>query len=821
VDTAVAKINAQMPDPNNTDVGDGLNTAGFRFNTPSNSFEDQYTFKVDHNVTSTNRAFFRFSRQRNSSIDTLNNAERTYPGQIDGTQGGTRWGYAVGDDWTIRPNLINEFRIGYQKADTAFLRPNRPKGPAYITSLVTDVQYAGFPQGRYSPVIDVTENLTWIKSKHVIKAGTNIRRTLQYGWDEFGTQPDVRSQVANGATVPTTIGPASLTAAQRSVFEQLYNDILGRVDRVASTFYSDLTKFQAAGAPRVRNYMLREGGFFVQDDWKISRKLTLNVGMRWEFYLKPTERDTLQGRLDGAETINGVTPNTNLTMQRSNDWVSTDFNNFAPRFGFAYDLMGDGRTAIRGSYGIFYDRMMGSVTSGIDSNTPGFASTLYAYPNQTSTPASDVRLADNPAGPATPAAPTLNYPATRSTNIRILNPNLRTGYVQNYSLNVQRELIRNTVLDVGYVGNRGVKLLMLRDLNQPKVTPELLADFKTIAAFVGNSATAVPASNVFVRLYGTAAAAATALGASNFTQGRLGTVLNSLDTNSSNFNRYAAAGLPSTYLRLYPQFLGMQVGTNDGRSYYDSLQISIRRNTGALRTSFNYTLSHALDNVGAYSTTSSSQEGNGFATPIDNYNVRLMRGTADFDRRHAFNSTASYTLPVGKGRRFGANMGRIANMLIGGWDIGALTVWQSGAPFTVLSQRATGAFTNNTWANYSGSKSVGSVERRGDGVYFLTAADFANFGFPGPGEVGTSGRNTFRQPRFFNLDASLVKKFKITEGHSVGFRAEAYNAFNNANFSTLTVNLNNPASQFGKLGSTVGAQGTSARVLQLSLRYDF
>ena len=141
IDKGVAAINAQMPDPNNFDVGDGLNTAGYRFNVPSNSFEDQFTIKGDHNISNSNHAFLRWSWQRNSSIDTLNNAERTYPGQVDGTQGGHRWGFAVGDDWIFSPRLVNEFRIGYQSASVDFLRPNRPNGPAYVANLVTNVQY--------------------------------------------------------------------------------------------------------------------------------------------------------------------------------------------------------------------------------------------------------------------------------------------------------------------------------------------------------------------------------------------------------------------------------------------------------------------------------------------------------------------------------------------------------------------------------------------------------------------------------------------------------------------------------------------------------
>jgi hypothetical protein len=278
------------------------------------------------------------------------------------------------------------------------------------------------------------------------------------------------------------------------------------------------------------------------------------------------------------------------------------------------------------------------------------------------------------------------------------------------------------------------------------------------------------------------------------------------------------------------------LGTNDGRSYYDSLQISVRRTAGALKAGFNYTWSHSLDNVGGYSTTSSTQEGNGYAPPIDNYNLRLMRGTSDFDRRHSFNSNIAYTLPVGKGKKFGGSKGTLFDSLLGGWDMGVLTTWQTGAPFTVFSQRATGPLAtsttapSNSWVNYTGSRE-GSVDRRKDGVYFFTTDQVAQItnpsAFPGLGELGTSGRNSFRNPRFFNMDASLVKKFRITETHSVSFRAEAYNVFNNPNFeftgtnSSTANNIITNAATFGKFSRTVGGQGTSARTMQMTLRYDF
>src|SRR5215475_8152992 len=714
IDKGVAAINAQMPLPSNFDLGDGLNTGGFRFNAPSNSFEDQYTLKGDHNITATNRAFFRWSWQRNSSIDTLNNAERTYPGQIDGTQGGHRWGYAIGDDWMTQ-SFVNEFRIGYQQATVDFLRPNRPNGPAYRTNLVTDVQYAPFPQGRWSPVIDLTENLTWLHGTHTFKMGTNLRRTLQHAYDLAGTLPNLTTTTGNGNTVPLTIGAQIPSGTNRTTFENLYNDILGRLNQVIMTFYSNLDEFQPAGAPRVRDYVLKEGGFFFQDDWKVTRRLSLNAGLRYEVFLKPIEENTLQGRLDKAGMVDGINQITNLTVKRSNDWISTDRNNFAPRFGFAYDLKGDGRTAIRGNYGIYYDRTMGAVASGVDSATPGFTQQVPVFPNQT--PGSDIRYSDVYPSPQRPADPVLTLAATRSTNIRIINPNLRTGYVQNYSLNIQHEIIRNTVIDVGYIGNRGVKLYMHRDVNQPRVPAGFLNDFRELAAFSANNATVVSPSNVFIRLFGTAAAARDAAGATNLAQGNLGAVIENVDRTSANFNKYAAAGLPDTYFRNYPQFNQVQLGTNDGRSYYDSLQISVRRTVGALKAGFNYTWSHALDNFGGYSTTSSTQDGNGYTPPIDNYNLRLMRGTSDFDRRHVFNSNIAYTLPVGKGRKFGGSKGTLFDSLLGGWDTGILTTWQTGAPFTIFSQRATGPLAvssgspSNSWINYSGPRD-GSVTRK-------------------------------------------------------------------------------------------------------------
>lgn len=816
IDKVVGGNLALLPDPNNFDVGDGLNTGGFRFNNPSGSLEDQFTIKGDFNPTSNQHFFYRHSWQRNSSIDALNSADATYPGQPHGRQGGHRWGVAGGWDWTISGALINQFRYGHQSASVDFVRPREPRA-LIVSNLFTDPLTTAFAQGRNSPVNEYTDNLSIIRGKHTFKVGGQVRLTKQYGYNLAGAgggiYPNIALARANGATPPATIGPTGLSSTDRTTFENLYNDLLGRMSSVIQSFFSDLTKWQAPGTPRVRNFVFREHGYFFQDDWRVKPNLTINLGLRWEFNGVPTELDKLQGTLDQAAVINGATQIANLTVKPGGQWYNNDWNNFGPRIGFAWSPGGNRKMSIRGGYGIYYDRIIGATTSSVDGATPGFAQLVSVYPNVSGT--SDVRVGDGIPAPAQPAAPVLTLPNTRSTSITVFPPNLRTGYVEHYNLFVQREVLRNTILEVGYLGTHGIKLFTNRNVNQPRVFGDFLTSFQQLQAF-RTSGTAVPASNTLVRIFGSASAAITAIGASVIDNGQVGNASTTVDVN--NYTRYAAAGVSDYYLRNYPQYNGLRVGGNDGRSYYDSLQVSLRRQAGAVKVYANYTFSKSIDN--------GSADQNGFVAPIDSWNLRQNRGRGDYDRPHSLNYQASYTLPVGKNHRFGGNMPRWADTLIGGWELGALGLWQSGPVFTVSSGRTTVNPDANSWANYNGTdRNIGTLMKKGNGtpctvgacVYYFTPAEIANFSFAGAGQFGSAGRNAFRGPRFFNIDMSLVKRFKITERHRVNFRVESYNMLNNVNFSNPGAAYQSPATSFGKISSTVNA----ARIYQMALRYDF
>ena len=229
----------------------------------------------------------------------------------------------------------------------------------------------------------------------------------------------------------------------------------------------------------------------------------------------------------------------------------------------------------------------------------------------------------------------------------------------------------------------------------------------------------------------------------------------------------------------------------------------------------NYTWAKTIDNASA--------DGSGTTANLDNNNLRLSRAISDAHRAHTFNWTVSYTLPIGRGKLLGRNMPDWLDRVAGGWEIGSLGILSSGAPFTVNSGVLTGPNNGAVTADYAGTdRGIGKVERIGAGVQFFTPAQNALFTVAAPGSIGSSGRNAFIGPGFFNTDLSLVKKFRVTERVAAIFRAEAYDLLNTVNFKQPNQNIQTPTS-FGRIsGTPTGASNQSgARILQGALRIEF
>jgi hypothetical protein len=182
----------------------------------------------------------------------------------------------------------------------------------------------------------------------------------------------------------------------------------------------------------------------------------------------------------------------------------------------------------------------------------------------------------------------------------------------------------------------------------------------------------------------------------------------------------------------------------------------------------------------------------------------------------------TYSLPLNKRK-----WPRWLNTAVAGWDIGVLGIWESGAPFSVRSGRRTLTADMDSYADYTGDRNIGRLHERDGNLYWFSKEEAARFTAPGPGEIGTSGRNAFRGPRFFNIDLSLVKTFRLTERQSVVFRSEFYNLLNNPNFANPAATLANPAS-LGRItrttrtvGLPIGGDSGGPRIVQFALRYEF
>ncbi|MGH9939392.1 MAG: TonB-dependent receptor domain-containing protein [Blastocatellia bacterium] len=343
--------------------------------------------------------------------------------------------------------LINETRLGYNRFVQTFTPLDAAFDPASI-GLVTGAQslptitITGFvslgaptnvPRGRVSSGYQFVDNLTWTRGAHTFKAGGEYRRAIVNSFNDT---------LARG----------------RLNFNNLAEFLAGRVSTSGTAILRGATR-RDTGAD---NY-----GLFAQDDWKVTPRLTLNLGLRYEYLGVFKEQ---------GDRLSNFIPGTGLVRVGDAslpDLYEPDHNNFAPRIGFAYDLMGKGRTILRGGYGVYYDTPSQDyfLLQGFQNGGPGSPATnplpgLGVF-NVTFGATATIPYGPNVAifGNAAGVAPTSNIA------LFAVDPNLRTPYIHNYNLNAQQELRPGTVLQVGYVGSRGTKLFRLRDINQATQGP--------------------------------------------------------------------------------------------------------------------------------------------------------------------------------------------------------------------------------------------------------------------------------------------------------------------------------------------------------------
>jgi hypothetical protein len=495
-------------------------------------------------------------------------------------------------------------------------------------------------------------------------------------------------------------------------------------------------------------------------------------------------------------------------------WYHNDRNNFAPAVGFAWTPFGDNKTAVRGGYRMAYNRLVNWALNVVEQNQPGTTRTSIIRPNSSasatspaSVRASDAivqtlvsQLSSGIVGTDVQRVP----PPDRSSTPLLFDPNLRTPFVNQWNVSIQRQLFHDTVLEVAYIGNKGTHMFRMLNANQATITPDFIAGFK--AAQAGTRTGAV---GKLLDTYGTTLPSniTTAM-----TNNDMATFITAVDTGVFNNvvgGRLVAAGLGQGYFR-NPQFTIAALGCSCTDTSYNALQVSVnRRFSSGLLFQTNYTWGKSLDDI----SDDTDGAGQGLLIPVDSNNRRLDRGRSNFDIRHQFRAGVVYELPFGKGKSF-LKSGALS-WIAGGWTTNTIIDWSSGYPFSVSSGVGT-LYPNVTMnAAFTGDPTaIGSLVKGASSVTYLSATEKAQFSRPGVGEFG-AGRNIYTGPGFFQTDFALHKAFAIKERFKAELRGEAFNVFNNVNFSQP--NATQTSASFGVISSV----RVPPRILQIAAKVSF
>lgn len=805
IDPAVAALIARTPQPNNFNIGDGLNTAGYQFNSDAYLDGEQINVRVDHDLDPRHRFFIRFAWNRTEATDTGSASEAPFPGEESGIRKTNDFSLVAGSHFALNPTMVNELRVGFQRTATDYERPGGSLGPMLVSNSWTSPQVTSFPRSYRSPSFEISDHFSQARNIHAFKYGGAVRRTRLGSTEYDGAYPRISFTRDFGNIPSGAIGPSDameISLEDRESFENLYNDLLGRVGSIGQTYQSNLRDFLPGGSPRERDFALLELSAFVEDNWKIRRNLTLNLGLRYEFHTVPEELNGIQGVLDRASEVSPSARISDFTIRPGDGWYSAPLGNFAPRAGFAWDIFETGSTVLRGSYGIHYDPLIMGAARFVDRNTPGLSRDVAVYPNESGT---DYRLSDDLPMPLRPEAPGLEPAADRGSSVAVLDSDLSAPRIHQFHLTLERRLW-GAVWEAGYTRTRGRDLFQYLNLNQPRIGEDFLQAFRELQAY-RNSGVPVPESNTLVRIFGTPLGAFDALKGFTFDSGQAGVAADTLDRDYSHL--YAAAGVSPFYLRNFPQFDRFLFGTNAAESWHDALRLGIRKSTYNYNLRASYTWSKSLDTT--------STDGSDPVSTVDASNPKSEKAYSDFDREHVLNVTVDYAFPFGRNPDSDYDFPGWVNALFSGWNLGAIWTWESGARFDVTSGLQT---------RFPGVASLANLDREGTGllgtlytengtVYWISPATAEKFSYPVAGAQGDSGRNAFVGPKYFNLDMALHKRFLFRETQAIQFRLEAYNIFNNTRFALPNNNIDSPG--FGAITSTVG----TPRLLQVALRYQF
>lgn len=702
LDPIGAKLAAFYPAPNVPGAPSGK--ANFIANAPTQTITDTYVARVDHNFSDKDRIFGRF----------LGNPSHNVTASIFPTAGTDNYGnlqqtyyYNASTTWihTFTSTLINEARLTYSQ------RENLNISAGANTALSSEIGLVGvnsnfFPgvtvngleplgnitqqQRLQKPFIDagVEDTVTWQHEKHQVKYGFSFR---------YNINVDRYSPTAGGA----------FTFTNKVTGSSLASLLLGRVNSASRQENEPLHS-------RANSW-----GAFIQDDWRVTPRLMLNVGLRFDLDSPRWETHNRQNSFDPL-AINPVsgTPGVITFAGRKNvsKYANTwDWDNFGPRLGVAFRL--DDKTAIRGGGAILY-------TGEYDEATPLNASLGFSLQGSFSSPDNGV----TPAFYLRNGLPAITLPTEADlttgfgavpvgqkviTSVDFFKHDRTNGYLYQTSLDVQRQIGKDTALDIGYLGTFGHHLSSPTHQSINQVPTNLLGP--------GNLQSKRP----------------------------------------------------------FPQFNNIQLDSADiGNSSYNGVNIGIeKRYSHGLQFRANYTFAKFFDDLDSRNELASYPGTNSFT---NYYDPKSRRGLSGNDIRHRLVVGAVYDLPIGKGKTWTPS--RWLDGIVGGWSTGIIGELHTGTPLSPIElTNNTGSYSDGVRPNLVGKPQLSSSRPRNDKLnqWFNTAA----FASPSQYTFGNASRTFGEGPGLISLDASLSKDFRVGDRFAVQFRTEALNVLNHANFA--------------------------------------
>lgn len=829
-DKTIAALIAQTPLPNRFDFGDGLNTAGYVWTAPQQERQHDIIGKIDHILDNENTIYVRYAFGRqDTNCDNGNSGLQIFPGLrcLVNTER-TPQNMAVNWRTNPSPSVTNEFVIGFNKFGFVFDNPGADINQYSLTgapiAVLADYTYGNNRSVRTAQIVD---NLSVFRGKHSFKFGMNFRFQRQI--DDRGTvggqnaSPQVNFSTAINVVDPATFGiPADVnTQFDRGTLQSHINFLLGRVGQRSVGFVSDGSKFVPGRFAFQTDYP--EYDLYFQDSWKIRKNLTIDLGLRWEAKLAASNPDNRIRRPNQPLVLGGAPTQTANWVQGA--MYDNDLNNWGPSIGFAWDPFGNGKTSIRANYRIAYDRIPTFLfASTIFPNMPGetFGVTDQAYGQ------AGGRLAGlQPITPPSIAPSALAQPAAFSNNSQtVVDPNFRSATTNQWSLSLQREVMRNVIVDVSYFGRRGYGLMGAYNANQADIYRNgFLQGFNEVKAG-GESATInrVLSADSRINAGETASRMIRRLFINDLNNNNVGGLAANFASRLQNGRSVTdLSGAGPYYFWPFPQYTGINVIDSNDFSTYHGLELLVeRRFSGNLFVNANYTFSKSLDTRSfdpSFSVVSTANAASASSTPFDNNNRKLNYGRSDFDRTHQFKTTFVYHLPFGKGQMFAHSLNRAVDTVIGGWQASGILSLTSGRPYTVYSGSNTSSNVVQSLADCNGCtrKDGAAVHDAAQGYMFqFDAAQRAKFSIPAPGLIGNTARNFFETAASFNLNANLAKHIKMTEKYNLELRADVTNLTNTPTFAAPTATFT--SATFGRIGGSISS---SARRIQVGARFYF